>query len=81
MDVALAIGGHPTHYILISTDSVYMACKLPPRAPHDLAARVREDQAVRPLSAKDKVRCVPTPAYVAMIPTSVSRLWSLGLRQ
>lgn len=73
MDVALAVGAHPTHYILISTDSVYMACQLPARTPETRDAKVREGDAVRPESAKAKVRlCEVKPSEL------VSWCWCSG---
>ena len=48
-DVVSAIGSAPTHYILISTDSVYMSC-LPPDAAASSGAS--EGQATRPGDAQ-----------------------------
>ncbi len=54
MDVVLALGSRPTHYILISTDSVYVACDLPAPAQRPPEG-VTEEHSVRPASDDEKV--------------------------
>ena len=66
-DVVIGIGSAPAHYILISSDSVYMCC-LPPAPPGDTAGPgagggVREEAAVRPAAAAERARLQARDPY------------------